>query len=166
MVKNRSFPFFSAIAAMTVFTGFATAGTIVLFNDAVVEIEKTLPSPTDLWVSPADLTKISGLELKPQGACVGDLCIPIKQDKDSDLFVTRDGGKWVNATGLAKIARQSVVVDHASNVWSFGTIPDSHSSSLAEGMAPDFSMLDRAGKTVKLSDFRGKKVIIMTWASW
>jgi peroxiredoxin len=33
-------------------------------------------------------------------------------------------------------------------------------------MAPDFEMKDRAGKLVRLSDFRGKKVMLVTWASW
>lgn len=33
-------------------------------------------------------------------------------------------------------------------------------------MAPDFSMTDLNGKTIKLSDFRGKKVLLDFWASW
>ena len=34
------------------------------------------------------------------------------------------------------------------------------------GQVPDFALPDRNGKTVRLSDFRGKKVLIVTWASW
>jgi hypothetical protein len=166
MSRRTHYCFFFAATVMMVSAGFSTASTTVLFNDSVVEIENTLAAPNDLWVSPEDLTKITGLELKPEGACVGDICIPIKQDTDGDLFVTRDGSPWVNATGLAKIVRQSVVVDHDANVWSFGEIPNAHVASLSEGMAPDFAMKDRQGNTVKLSDYRGKKVIIMTWASW
>ena len=30
----------------------------------------------------------------------------------------------------------------------------------------DFTAMDKAGKTVKLSDFKGKKVYINMWASW
>ncbi|MCD8563106.1 MAG: TlpA family protein disulfide reductase [Alphaproteobacteria bacterium] len=32
--------------------------------------------------------------------------------------------------------------------------------------APDFTLLDRHGKSFKLSDFKGKKVILNFWASW
>lgn len=33
-------------------------------------------------------------------------------------------------------------------------------------MAPDFTVYDGAGNAVKLSDFRGKPVVINFWASW
>jgi peroxiredoxin len=33
-------------------------------------------------------------------------------------------------------------------------------------LAPDFSQPDPAGKTIKLSDFRGKYVLVDFWASW
>ena len=142
------------------------ANTVALFNDTVVEIKDTLADPTDLWVSPEDLTRLTGFVLKPEGACFADICIPIKQDADSDKFVTRLGKKWVNVSALATALRQGVAVDRESNTWSFGEIPSANSSSLAKGMAPDFAMKDREGKTVRLSDYRGKKVVILTWASW
>lgn len=35
-----------------------------------------------------------------------------------------------------------------------------------ENPAPDFSVLDRSGNTVSLSDFYGKPVVLNFWASW
>ena len=35
-----------------------------------------------------------------------------------------------------------------------------------ENLAPDFSMEDADGNVVKLSDFRGKPVVLNFWASW
>ena len=32
--------------------------------------------------------------------------------------------------------------------------------------APDFELPNQDGKIIKLSDYRGKKVLIVTWASW
>ena len=38
---------------------------------------------------------------------------------------------------------------------------------IAKGQSvPDFSLQDISGKTVKLSDFRGKTVLLLFWASW
>jgi len=36
----------------------------------------------------------------------------------------------------------------------------------AQGQAPDFDLVDRAGQPVSLSLYADKKVILMTWASW
>ena len=33
-------------------------------------------------------------------------------------------------------------------------------------MAPDFTLPDLDGKLHSLSDYRGKKVVLMSWASW
>ena len=39
--------------------------------------------------------------------------------------------------------------------------------SFLEGrMAPDITVPDRAGRPVHLSRLRGKKVLVVTWASW
>lgn len=39
-------------------------------------------------------------------------------------------------------------------------------SSTEKTLAPDFALKDLSGKTVKLSDLRGKKVYINFWATW
>jgi len=33
-------------------------------------------------------------------------------------------------------------------------------------MAPDFTLADSSGKAVRLSDFRGKAVLLNFWATW
>ncbi len=144
----------------------AVAEVTVLFNDAVVSVERTLADPNDLWVLPADLTRINGFELKPEGACLGTFCVPVRQDEDSAMFVTRAGQGWFNVTELARRLQQAYAVDHDRQVWSFGQIPVTRQSFLRSAVAPDFTLPDRQGNPVSLSDFRGKKVLIVTWASW
>ena len=153
-------------AALCVTSATGWAGVTVLYNDQTVEIADTLADPTDLWVSPADLTRINGFVLKPEGACLDDICIPVRQDGDNELVVTRNGAKWFNVSKFADKIGQASVHDADTGTWSFGEIPATRTAFLQGGMAPDFALEDRNGDMVHLSDFRGKKVLIITWASW
>ena len=138
----------------------------VLYNERVVELDQTLPDASDLWVKPADLTRINDFELKPQGACLDQLCIPVLQDRDSDLYVQRQGQGWFNVTELADILQQSWIADYRDGVWSFGGMPVERRGFFQSGEAPDFALPDRDGNIVRLSDFKGKQVLLLTWASW
>lgn len=138
----------------------------VLYGNHAVEITQTLEDPTDLWVTAADLKRINGFELKAEGACLNDICIPLNQEEDNALVVTRRGKKWVNLTAFAQKLDQSWVVERAQAVWSFSAVPIARTAYIQSAVAPDFELPDRSGKMVRLSDFRGKKVMILTWASW
>ena len=144
----------------------AVADVTVLFNDEVVRVDRAREDPTDLWVLPADLTRINGFVLKPEGACLDTFCVPVRQDEDSAMFVTRDGLGWFNVTELARRLQQAYAVHRGQQVWSFGQIPVNRQGFLRSAVAPDFTLADRQGNPVSLSDFRGKKVLIITWASW
>jgi len=141
-------------------------GATVLYDDRIVSVEQTLSAPRDLWVTPEDLTRINGFEIKPQGVCLDELCIPLRQDEDSEMFVTRQGQSWFNMTELARRLEQTFVLDSEHSVWSFGELPLKRTAFLESARAPDFALEDRDGNVVRLSDFLGKKVLILTWASW
>ncbi len=138
----------------------------VLANDAVTTLSDSLEDADALWIASDELGKAIGFELKPEGACQGDLCVPIRQDEDNELFKIADGKKWVNASLLATKLDQPFLSDADSEVWSFGAIPATRVSTLESAMAPDFEIADRNRKMIRLSDYRGKKVLLVTWASW
>ncbi len=141
---------------------------VVLHEGRTIEVSQTLadPSGKDLWVSPADLTRINGFVLKPEGACLAEICIPMPRGDDHSMVQTREGATWFNVTGLARKLGQSYVSDAEKGVWSFAEIPQVRGAQLQSAVAPDFALKDRTGKLVHLSDFRGKKVLLKTWASW
>ncbi len=151
---------------LALFAAQALAGAVVLYEDRAVTVDNTLADPTDLWVRSAELSRVNGFELKPEGACIDDICVPVRQDVDSDIFVTRQGTQWFNVSELADRLNQPMVVDSDNGVWSFGAIPARRSSFLDKAVAPDFSLPDIDGNTIKLSDFKGKKIMLLTWASW
>ena len=153
------------LCALVVSSAWAQAeSAVVLFEGKTIDVGKTLKDPNDLWVTPEDLTRINGFVMKPQGACLDDICIPV--NNDTNFVVTRKGQQWVNATELARKLNQAYVADAKTNVWSFAPIPATFASYLDSAIAPDFELKDRDGNVVRLSDFRGKKVLLGTWASW
>ena len=134
----------------------ATTESTVLYGDRATKLDKTKPDGADLWVRSADLPRINEFEVKPQGACRADICIPLSK--------ALKNGEWFNLTGFAKKVGEQYVAD--SGVWSFGEIPEVRGSFYNSRIAPDFAVPDRKGQVVHLSDFRGKKVLVVTWASW
>ena len=136
-------------------------GATVVYVDrttSVSDVRRDPKDPTALWVRKRDLPRINDFEVKPQGACRDDICIPIAKD------MVR--GEYFNLTAFARKIRQSVVADSAARVWSFGEIQALRGSFLHERVSPDVTIPDRHGRPVHLSDFRGKKVLLVTWASW
>jgi hypothetical protein len=134
----------------------------ILYDDRLVELERIPPDPKDttdaLWIHARDLPRLNGFELKPNGACRGDLCMPIPAD------IIR--GDTVNITAFAARAGQSVVAEPGVQVWSFGEMPALGGGLAHSRIAPDFTVPDRLGRPVHLAGFRGKKALVMTWASW
>lgn len=139
------------------------SGVTVLYKNREIHLEKTLEEP-GLWVPAQDLANINEFELKPQGACLGELCIPLKEDPF--LLKTVDGQQWINICAFADLLEQAWVFDTETQVFSFGDIPQTRASMLENAMAPDFEIVDRQGKVIRMSDFKGKKALIITWSSW
>jgi AhpC/TSA family len=115
--------------------------------------------PEALWLDASALEAATGFHQEPQGFCRGELCVPIPPGAKA-RFV--DGAR-VNVAALAEQLRRPVVSDDAHGVVSVGPEPGSR---LAGAEAPDFSLPDFDGVQHSLSQYRGKKVLIMTWASW
>lgn len=138
----------------------------VLFGDRVIKLEQPLIEAANLWVEPEDLTKINGCEIKAEGVCIGGTCIPITAQEKLDLFRKQGRTEYVNLTKLAKKLHQEVVNDGEERVWSFGPIAAAERTTLQTLTAPDFTLTDRQGKEIRLRDYRGRKVLLLTWASW
>jgi len=120
----------------------------------------------DLWVTLADLTRATGFELKPQGVCRAELCFPIPNSRRAEFLSQRGGVTLFNLSAFARLLKQPTARDAALDVWYFGPRPEAQNEFLASLEAPNFTLPDVNGKLHSLSDFRGKKVLLVTWASW
>jgi hypothetical protein len=148
-----------------------TFHTTVIFDGKPTELTSALdPQPMgsskDLWVTTSDLTRATGFEVKPQGVCRKELCFPLPSARKSE-FLTRHGNiQWFNLSAFARMLHQPIAFDSDLATWYFGPRPEVQNNYLASFQAPNFTLPDMNGKPHSLSDFRGKKVLIVTWASW
>lgn len=125
-----------------------------------------LSQSPDLWITLADLTRATKFVLKPQGVCRDELCFPIPRGR-REAFLSRQGKtSWFNLSEFARLLHQPTASDAEHAVWYFGPRPAEQNSHIASLMAPDFTLQDMAGRSHSLKDFRGKKVLLLTWASW
>jgi hypothetical protein len=101
-----------------------------------------------------------GWELKPEGLCRGDTCIPVR---DPEAL----GGKTgLDLEGLASALGRPLALDVEERAAALGTAASQRAASLRALEAPDFSLPDLAGRMHRLSEHRGKKVLLIAYASW
>jgi len=135
--------------------------TTVLYQGKAVTLSET-GKGDGLLIKPDDLSRVNGFELKPEGACFNDICIPM----NDDLLVEQDGKPWFDLAAFADLLGQPYVADKQSRVWSFAEIPAKRDDMMVNAMAPEFEVTDRQGKVIRMADFKGKKALIVTWSSW
>lgn len=115
-----------------------------------------------LWLSPADVEAATGWTLKPEGLCRGPVCIPAPP-RQREAFVRDDA---VNVAAFWRRMDAPLAVSEAGDVWVLGVPAEARVEALESLQAPDFALPDLDGRTHRLSDHRGEKVLLATWASW
>jgi hypothetical protein len=116
----------------------------------------------DLWIAAADLEPATGWSLKPEGFCKDEICVPLPRGREGEF--RRD--EEVNLARLWRHAGQPLAHDAGKEIWSLGASAELRAAPLADLKAPDFALPDLDGRIHRLSDHRGKKVFLGTWASW
>jgi hypothetical protein len=103
-----------------------------------------------LDVAPPELERRTGWSIKPEGACRGDVCVP--------LSAPFDVGDLAQRLGMA------LEHDQRHRLWALG--PESGGKALASAQLPDIVLPDREGRDFALRSLRGTKVFMIAWASW
>jgi hypothetical protein len=95
----------------------------------------------------------TGWEIKPEGACKGEVCVPL-------------GGGAFDAVATAEKLGMAVVRDDDAGLWALG--PETLGGrALTTAVAPDFVLPDvLTGEPFRLSTRRGKKVLLASWAPY
>ena len=111
-------------------------------------------------LAPEAVRSALGWELKPEGLCRGDVCVPVR---DRARLADPDG---IDLAALADALGRPLALDAAAGAAALGTAAAERAAALASLDAPEFSLPDLDGKVHALSEQRGKKVLLVCWASW
>ncbi len=142
--------------------GSSTATVRVLSAGAQLDAVRKAGKPGDeLWLTAAELHEVSGWALKPEGLCKAGACVPLGSEARAHA-----DGDLVRVSELWPQLGRPLLHDAARSTWMLGEAAEDRARQLASLEAPDFTLPDIEGVLHSLSDFRGKKVLLATWASW
>jgi len=113
---------------------------------------------TSLEADASAFEQATGWAVKPEGACQGDVCVSLPSE------ARVDGGR-LRLDVVAERLGAPLVHDDERQMWSLGPATVS-GRALATAEAPELELPDLDGNVFKLSSLRGKKVLLIAWASW
>lgn len=108
-----------------------------------------------LDVDPAIVAAHAGWTLEPEGACKGDVCVPLPADRAA-----------LDVETLAARLGMPVLHDEDNGLWSLGPASVTGKALETAKVPDDFALPDLDGNPFQLSSLRGRKVLLVAWASW
>ena len=96
----------------------------------------------------------TGWQIRPEGACKDDRCIPLPNPV-SDT---------VDLRTISEHLSMPLIGEPDASLWALG--PESGGKALASALAPELELPDWKDRSFRLTSLRGKKVLLIAWASW
>jgi hypothetical protein len=111
---------------------------------------------TELSVPAADFAEHTGWTPKPEGLCRGEICVPAPGAL---------AGDDVDVRAAADRLGMPLVRDDEHGVWALGPATFS-GTALATAVSADPELITRSGEAFRLSQLRGRKVVLVAWSSY
>jgi hypothetical protein len=160
---------YSAIATLILVCSVVGSGNsshVVIYDGRATTVTPSSVKTNDLWISTKDLKLATRFEIKPQGVCRDKLCFPLPKSRKQEFVSKEKSITWFNLSEFARLIKQPFTTDQKNGIWYFGPRLEESNAFVSSLEAPNFTLPDLSGKLHSLSDFRGKKVLLITWASW
>ncbi len=135
------------------------ASLVLLDVGKPTEVEATI-DVSGVWINSADVEAALGWELKAEGLCRDAICIPV--EGRPGLMSERR----MNLERLADLLGRPLAHSPEEGVAYMGPPLDLFNQTIRTLEAPDFVLPDLEGQLHSLSQYRGSKVLLVTWASW
>jgi hypothetical protein len=138
----------------------------VVIDDGETAVAGAEATGDALWLPARDAEAVTGWVRKPEGLCRGETCVPLPRGREAELVRDGAAGSALNVAGLWRLLGRPVARSARGDAWVLGASTGERAQALRSLEAPDFALPDPGGKLHRLSDHRGKKVLLVTWASW
>src|SRR4051812_33094980 len=117
--------------------------------------ERTVASTSAL--SAGDVLAVTGYELKPQGLCRDDICVPAPG---------LDAAAGIDIGAVAALLRRPLAVDEVTGDVALAAPVDGRDASIVGQSIADLVLRDLDGNAIAWSTIGRKKKVMVTWASW
>jgi len=105
-----------------------------------------------------EFARLTGWEIKPEGACRDEVCVPLPA-------LSRDDAGRLDVSVVAERLGMPVAHDEAHGLWALG--PRSGDRKVLDSVRmPELVLPDFDGGAFDVASLRGKKVVLIAWASW
>ena len=131
--------------------------TIVTDEAGVVE---AVADGDRLLIDPAALPAALGWEWKPEGLCRGTVCVPVR-DRDRLLV-----GERLDIAAVADALGRPAVVDPGAGIAAIARPAEARQQALRNHRVPEFTLPDLDGAPHDLDEWRGKKKLLVAFATW
>jgi len=111
-------------------------------------------------VAPAALPAAIGWELKPEGLCRDDVCVPVRGRQA--LFA----GDALDLSAVADALGRPFVVDADARVAAMALPSEERRRALQDHVAPPFTLPDLDGKLHSLEEWRDRKKLLFAFSTW
>ncbi len=113
-----------------------------------------------ITIPAGDVERALGWTLSPEGLCGEGICIPVV---DESALWRPEG---LDLAALAQALDRPLAADAQAGAAYLGAATGERRRTLRSLHAPDFSLPDLAGRLHSLSEQRGKKILLVAYASW
>ena len=105
-------------------------------------------------VSARELERVTGWRLKPEGLCRDDRCVP---------FASASADA-IDLSSVSAALAMPLVEEPRAGLWALGS--EAGGKALATATLPDIELADVDGRPFRFTSLRGRKALILAWASW
>ena len=131
-----------------------------IITEEAVTVVDALVDGSSVRVTADALGPATGWAVKPEGLCRGEVCIP------RALWPEVLDAERLDLADLARMTGQVLALDTTESVAVFGPGADERAGAMGTLRAPEFIVTTIDGEEVSLADFRGRKKLLLAFASW